>query len=271
MSEKITHYREENFSLYQVNGNYTLLLQLDSLTFSYAVVYQNRLMAWAADCDLNEFDDPSPAHDLLTYNYKTVVTGLPSTGFTLVPQALYNADHLAGFARFLDVKPSEKVFSQALDDSNYVIYKADSEMIAEAEKFGLDSVVFMAKGWIAAVAKNNPHPSHIYLNLDKKQVEILYFSGSKLRFYNTFHFNNTDELTYYAIYAAQQLGLEPQNLILILSGDIEMEDDNAKRLAEFFNGVELNNLQTLVLPPQVAAHQIMALAALSLCVSSEVY
>ena len=271
MSEQVSYYREENFSLYQVNNNYSLLLQIHANAFSYAVIYQNRLMAWAEDCDYKELDDPAEEHDLLTYDYKNRVIGLPASGFTLIPEVLYNANHLGDLARFLDVKPTEKVFAQPLDDINYVVYKQDDKIIAQAEKFGLDKTVFMAKGWIAAIAASQPHPDQLYLNLDKKQVEILYFANNKLRFYNTFYFNNSDELAYYAVYVTQELQLKPENLNLVLSGDVIIDDSNAGRLSQFFNGVELNHLRPLSLPAEIPSQKILALAALSLCVSSEVY
>jgi hypothetical protein len=271
MSEQITHYREDHLSLYQVNSNYTLLLQMQAETFSYAVVYQNRLVAWAKDCPLNELNNPGDEHDLLIYTYEKVVVGLPSTGFTLVPNAVFSEDHIADFARFLDVQSSEKIFTEVLDSKNLVIYKCAENMIPITEKFGLQKTVFNATGWISLIAKNYPSEDNLYLNMDHKQVGILYFAQGKLRFYNTFEFNNPDELVYFAAFVAQELQLQPKSINLILSGHISLEDKNAARLSGFFNGVELNDLEVIDLPAQIKSNQILSLAALSLCVSSEVY
>jgi len=271
MSEHIYNYRDPNSSLYQVNSNYALLLQIYPASFSYAVVYQNRLIAWCEDCDLHLLDEPGEAHEFLNFEYKNVVTALPATGFTLMPNALFNADKVADLARFLDVKPSEKVLAQPLDDDNHIIYKVDDAIVKTAKMFGLQKTVYMAKGWINAVEGSNPPADNLYLNIDKQQVEILYFAAGNLRFYNTFTFNNPDELVYYTGFVAKELELQPHRLNLVLSGDINRDDKNASRLAEFFNGVEESSLKVLDLPDEIFPHQILALSALSLCVSSEVF
>jgi hypothetical protein len=270
MSENINYYRDNDLIVQQLNSNYTLLLQIYSTSFSYAVVYQHRLLAWAENCDLDLLNEPGNEHDLLSFDYKNIVVGVPSTGFTLIPDTLYNPDKIADLARFLDVKPNEKVFAQQLDDHNHIIYKVDEAVIATAQIFGLQKVVYIAKGWINAIAESKPAANDLYLDIDKSQASVLYFSAGKIRFYNTFEFNNPDELAYYAVFVAQELKLKTEDINLILSGDITIGDKNASRLAEFFNGVEPDHLQVLDLPDSIPSHQILALAALSSCVSSEV-
>ena len=269
MIDQITSYRDPYLSLYQLNSNYTLLLQIYPATFSYAIVFEDKLQAWAKDCELLVLDDPGSEHELLNYEYKKVVAGLQSTGFTLVPNALYNENRIADFARFLDVKPNEKIFAQPLDADNHIIYKVDERVVETAAIYGLRKTVFINKGWINAIAGNNPSNETFYLNVDKEQVDILNFNNGKIRFYNSFSFANPDELVYYAALVAQQLQLQPKDINLVVSGDIEETDENASRLSEFFASVERNYLNVLHFPLEVTANQLPALAALSLCVSSE--
>jgi hypothetical protein len=271
MSDHIYNYRDSDLSLYLMNSDYILLLQIYATTFSYAIVYQNKFMAWAEDCDLALLDEPGYEHQALTFDYKHVVAGLQPTGFTLVPALLFSEDKIGDFARLLDVKPTERVLAELLDDDNYIVYKVDEKTAATAQIYGLQKAVFINKGWITAIANSNPQKNNLYLNIDKNQVAILYFVNSKIRFYNTFEFNNPDELAYYTTYVARELQLQPQSLILIVSGDINIDDKNATRLANFFNGVEQNEISTLTLPSTFFKHQLLALSALSLCVSSEVY
>jgi len=269
MIDQITSYRDPDLSLYQVNSNYTLLLQVYPATFSYAIVYEDKLQAWAKDCELLVLDEPGSEHELLNFEYKKVVIGLQSTGFTLVPNALYNEDKIADFARFLDVKSNEKIFAQPLDADNHIIYKVDERVVETAGIYGLRKTVFVNKGWINAITNNNPSNQTFYINIDKEQADILNFNNGKLRFYNSFSFNNPDELAYYAAFVAQELQLKPKDVNLVLSGDFEETDENAARLSEFFGSVEKNYLNVLHFPLEVSANQLPALAALSLCVSSE--
>jgi hypothetical protein len=271
MTDHIYNYRDPNIGLYQLNDNYTLLLQLYAASFSYALVHKNRLIAWCEDCDLKLLTEPGQTHEFLNYDFKNVVVALPSTGFTLVPNALYDENRVAEIARFLDVRPKEKVFAHQLDDANYIVYKAAEAIAKRAEKFGLQKTVHISKGWLAAIAANNPQSYNLYLNIDKKRVELAHFNAGKLRFYNSFDFYNADELVYYTGLVVKELELAPRNTNLVLSGDINMDDNNSARLAIFFNGIEESELKVLSLPAEIFPHQVLSLTALSLCVSSEVY
>jgi len=271
MADQVYNYRDSNTGIYQVNDQYVLLLQVYPDSVSYAVVHQNKLIAWCKSCEHAILSEPGQMHEFLNYKYKNVVTALPSTGFTLVPDALYNAGRIASIARFLDVKPNEKVFGQALDDENHIIFKTDEAIIRKVENFGLQNVAHVSKGWIKVIGANNPASYNLYLNINKNQVEIAWFSNSKLRFYNTFAFYSPDELVYYTGLVAKELQLTQRTTNLVVSGDINRNDKNAALLAEFFNGVDENDLKLVELPAEIPPHHILSLTALSLCVSSEVF
>jgi len=262
------NYTDNNFNLYQAYS-YTLLLQLEAASFSYAVVYQNRLLVSAQNCDLNELSEPKHLSDLLSATYKNIIIGLPATSLTLIPNSLFSEDHVGSFARFLDVKETEKVFAQTLDDQNTIIYKTDGDLVRAVEKFNLQNTVYTARGWIKAIAKSSPPNDNLYLEIGKDIVHFLYFSSGSLRFYNTFEFKNEDELAYFTAFVAEELNLKPQQTTLVLSGDVSTDDKNMTRLNDFYTKVELNRLKVLDLPGHIASHKFLALAALSLCGSSE--
>lgn len=267
MSEDINNYQHTNFNLYQAYS-YTLLLKIEAPTFSYAVVFQNRLLLMEQNCDLQDLVQPGLSHDILSAVYNKTIIGLPATGLTLVPKSLFDPERVNTFARFLDVKPEEKVLAQPLDRDNYIVYKADERPIAMAATYGLENTVFGARGWIKAVAKND-HTGKIHMEIGKETVHFCYYTNNKLRFFNSFEFKNTDELVYFTSFVADELGLKPQYLTLVVSGDIMPGDKNASRLADFFRNVEFNTQQVVELPAELTAHKLLALTALSLCGSSE--
>jgi hypothetical protein len=134
---------------------------------------------------------------------------------------------------------------------------------------GLHNTVFSSKGWVTAMAKNNPDQHNLYLNINRDQVELVAFNSGKLRFYNKFEFKNNDELAYFTALVTTELGLQPADTNLYISGDIDADDKGINRLAEFFGKVQINDQQVLTLPEEIESHRILSLAALSLCVSSE--
>ncbi|HVV54126.1 MAG TPA: DUF3822 family protein, partial [Mucilaginibacter sp.] len=197
------------------------------------------------------------------------IIGLPFTGFTFVPLSLFNPDKIADFARFLDVKPGEKIFSQPMDEDNQVIFKVDADIASAIDgKFILRDIVFSPKGWITAAADDNPADTGLYLNITGNRVGILNFRDGKLRFFNRFEFETADELAYYAAFVTGELKQQPQDITVVVSGDVLTGDENMKRLSEFFGKVELNQLQPVALPDQAPPHTVLSLTALSLCGSS---
>ncbi|HEY4197801.1 MAG TPA: DUF3822 family protein [Mucilaginibacter sp.] len=269
MSNRNHHYRDPDFNAAQ-SGGYTLLVQIGVSSFSYAVVDQHKLLVLEENISTDELNNPSGEHSILSADYKQRIIGLSQNGFTFVPVSLFKPELAADFARFLDVKEDEKVFSQPLDKNNQVIYKlGDLVANAIAEKFDLKNTVFGAKGWIKLTATKNPGNHDLYVNIGNDQVELLNFRDGKLRFYNSFEFKTADELAYFAMFITEELQLHPQNITVVLSGDIAADDENAAHLAKFFGKVKLNDLKTIGLPEEIASHTVLTLTALSLCGSSE--
>ena len=268
MSEHNYKYTDERLTLSEA-ANYNLLLQVDPHSFSYAIAHNKKLLAWAENCPLGELTDPQELQDVLTANYKEVITGLTSGAFTLVPEALFDNEYSANIARLLDIAETDSVYAQPLDSKNTIIYKVDEAASAAQGVFANETIVYRAKGWITAVANSDPTSTDLYLNIENGTVEILNFTDNKLRFYNLFPYKNHEELAYFSAFVADELGLNAENLTLILSGDVNASDKSFTYLAEFFGNVKINDTKVLVLPEQVVPHKILSLAALSLCASSE--
>ena len=255
---------ETGFNLYQAYS-YSLLLQVESGSFSYAFVNHDRLLVSAQNCEIDELAHPKHLSEILTATYKKVIIGLPATGITLVPKKLFRADRVSDVARLLDVKENEKVFAQAFDDENCIVYKTPGFIASAVEKFGFQNTVYTATGWVKAILKNWPTADHLYLELGKNQLQIAYFSGNVLRFYNIFEFKNEEDVVYFTTLVTEELRLKPNQTTLVLSGDVLPDDRNMKRLAEFFPKIELNSIRVLSLPGQVPSYRVLSLAALSLC------
>lgn len=269
MSEQIYTYRDPSFDLNQAY-HYTLLIQIDAVSFSYAITDNQKLLAWDTNCSLDELSNPQELVWELTATYKKVVIGLPENGFSLLPTVLFNKQQVPNYARLLDVKPNEKVLAQVLDNDNFIIYKVDEKIITAIEKFDLDNTVYLNKGWITSVAQNNPANRDLYLHTENGKVSFLYFKNGKIRFYNSFEFTNEDDLAYYAAFVTEELDLKTNNLTLKLSGSIIPEDKYSTRLAAFFPEIAFYNPQLLELPAEISSQQILTLASLSLCGSLEV-
>jgi hypothetical protein len=264
MNDQANNFTDNSFNLHQAYS-YALLLQVELNTFGYAFVNYDRLLVSALNCDLDELAHPKQLSEILTATYKKVTIGLPATALTLVPKTLFRADRINDVARLLDVKVTDKVFAQVLDDENYIVYKTPAYIASAVEKFGFNNTVYTAKGWLKAILKTRPSADNLYLDFGRGQLHIAYFSGQIIRFYNIFEFKNEEDVVYYATLVCEELKLKPPHTTLVLSGDVIPDDKYMKRLEDFFPKIELNSIRVLNLPGQIPQHKVLSLVALSLC------
>jgi hypothetical protein len=268
MGEQTYSFRNPSFNIDR-STYYTLLIQVSKDSFSYAIINDKQLIASGADLKLAELETPTKLADVLTATYKNTVVGLTTEVFTLVPAQLFSKDQIANYAHLLNVKANELVLAQELDKKNFIIYKTDERTIAAVQKFGLNNVVYSGKGWITAAAQNDPSNHNIYLHAENGSAAFLYFKDGDIRFYNSFKYQTEDDLAYYASLVVAELGLNAHDVELKLSSNSTSEEKYNARLVQFFKDIVLFDPQILELPTAVNAQQILTLAALSLCGSSE--
>lgn len=268
MSEQTNIFRDDTLNLDQAY-DYALLLLVDAGSFSYAVTLKTQLLAYGTNCALSELTDQQ-LQELLTASYKKVTVGLTGNGFTLVPQAVFSAEHIGDFARLLDVKQNEKVLAQPLDEKNYVVYTVDEPRMNAVTRFDLKNTVFGSKGLIKAIAQNTPINKNLYLHITGNRAEFIYFKHNNLRFYNAFEFKDAKDIVYFSALVAQEIEMLPNYAVLMISGNINTGDELYTNLAGFYSEVILNEIPLLELPAEISSHQVLQLAALSLCESLEV-
>ena len=266
MTQQIHTYRDSTLNMAEAD-NYTLLVQVNMESFGYAIVDDKLLLACETNCNLSELAEPKNLYDRLTADYKKTVITLPANAFVLIPISLFDANSVSQYARLLDVKEDEQVIAQVLDHQNYVIYKVYERLYNTITNYGIKNMVFAPKGWMYAIDRSEPSDTDLFLNISGNQVEFAYYKNNRLRFYNKFEFNTTEDLIYFTIFVTDELELNQQSTALIISGGIDEEYELYKRLSEYFAVVMINDIGVLDLPASIPSYQILSLSALSLCAS----
>jgi hypothetical protein len=64
-----------------------------------------------------------------------------------------------------------------------------------------------------------------FINITKNQFEILVINNNKLILYNIFDFITKEDFIYYILFTLEQLKLNPEEIQIILLGDIEKESE----------------------------------------------
>ena len=69
--------------------------------------------------------------------------------------------------------------------------------------------------------KNKTDNNTLFLNVRDGGFDLVYFKNNKLHFYNFFRFNTKEDFIYFLLTAIEELQLNPEQLRLMLSGEID--------------------------------------------------
>ncbi len=68
-------------------------------------------------------------------------------------------------------------------------------------------------------------------------IDILFFEGKKLFFFNTFHYTSKEELAHLCLFVMEQLNLSPEKVPVVIYGEIEKRSKEIELLANFINNI----------------------------------
>lgn len=162
----------------------------------------------------------------------------------LVPKALFNEERLKDYVRY-----STKTY-----DNDYLVYDEvePHELInvyipfVNINNYLLDQLGgFEYKHYSTILLSNllntykySEHP-HLFFHLGSKRLSCVAIRDQKLLLYNTYPYHTAQDLLYYILFVAEQLGMDPKSLELLLSGQIEKEDPFFKLCHQYVRNVSL--------------------------------
>jgi hypothetical protein len=91
--------------------------------------------------------------------------------------------------------------------------------------------------WIALSMKQSQPGNRMFLHFDRQKFDIAIFADNQLQFFNSFSFENVEDILYYTLYSAEQLKIRPSEIDLQLCGDIDTGSDAAGLLREYLASV----------------------------------
>jgi hypothetical protein len=102
----------------------------------------------------------------------------------------------------------------------------------------------------------NLEDNFYFVNISKNNFEIIVFKNKKLELFNSFNFNTKEDFIYYILFTAEQLNLNPEELKLVLLGEIEKESELFTILYQYVRNItfyEPSNFSTL-LKNEISSH-----------------
>jgi hypothetical protein len=88
--------------------------------------------------------------------------------------------------------------------------------------------------------KNTPEPQ-LVLNINKGNFDIILIDGNKLLFCNSFKHYADEDVIYYLLFACEQLKLNPENISITISGQIEKNSALYELLNKYLRKISFIN------------------------------
>ena len=165
---------------------------------------------------------------------------------TVVPEPLFDKNNALSYLKFNskilqnDYVAFDKIFNNEcvnvyipyVNINNYIFEMFDSFIYKHYSSIILEKVKLNEK--------NTATPS-LYLNINVNHMELIYFVKNKLVFYNRFDFNTKEDLIYYLLFSIDQLKLNPEEIPIVITGDISKDDDNYMIIYKYIRNVSVFN------------------------------
>lgn len=165
---------------------------------------------------------------------------------TVVPEPLFDKKNALSYLKFNskilqnDYVAYDRIFNNEcvnvfipyVNINNYIFKMFDSFVYNHYSSIILEKVKLNEK--------NTTTPS-LYLNININHMEITYFVKNKLVFYNRFDFNTKEDVMYYLLFTIDQLKLNPEEIPVVITGNISEDDDNYKIIYKYIRNVSIFN------------------------------
>ncbi len=239
-----------------------LCLELAPQRLRLTLLDAQRRMVW-----LDEFDQTSLLtdqvlfpqlsalfrdHPLLCYDQFQVIRVAVSTpAFTLVPTPLYRREYAGSYLSLMrGHQPPAQELALAYEHTEgftgvFGIGRDVTEFMGEQFPMQTFTYVHQQSALIRAsqaVDRQLLSRQNLFLYLEDDQATMLFREGHELRYANQFGYKNVADLTYYALYVLDELGVDAETVTALVYGAITPFAESFVSLARFIPGLRIGVL-----------------------------
>lgn len=196
---------------------------------------------------------------------------------SLVPEALFDKKEKASLFDFnMAGGPfdSEDIHFDKLRISDAVcLYYIDPEVERICKEFFPEAVFYHHSTVLiqALLLKymNQENELHLFVNTASSRLDIVRIKGKKLEYINSFSFNTAEDYMYYLIFVVEQLGLNPESVKLIMTGEVERNSKLTDLVRKYVRSISFAERNTdfrySFVFDQLPGHYYFNLLNLALC------
>ncbi len=175
------------------------------------------------------------------FPYKSVFLMYENKYSTLIPEPLFSEEKKNLYLGFNQPfqENSRIVFDVLKNNQAVNIYYIPNQVVEKVKNFWANvKILHFSTALIESLSanfKNKADAKTLFVNLRSSCFDLVYFKENKLHFYNTFDFNTKEDFIYFLIISIDQLMLNPENVKLILLGNISKTDETYTMIQQYIN------------------------------------
>ncbi len=220
--------RTDKFCLeLQISQENLVLAVLDNLTNDFLAFESYPFKKINAEQTLaNQLDKIIVEHEWLSAGFKRVDACVISEKFTLVPAAFFDSTKISDYLKFNQpLETDELILNDVLRNAEARnVYALDQQLEKSLKK--ISSAVRIRHHFsplierILSVYKNKTG-RRAFVHVQNQRFDLVISDGGKLLMANSFNFQTGEDFIYFLLFACEQLKMNPEELELEISGEIE--------------------------------------------------
>ncbi|ALJ03957.1 hypothetical protein APS56_01780 [Pseudalgibacter alginicilyticus] len=178
---------------------------------------------------LNQLKSIFETEDQLNDNFTSICVIHVNELSVLVPKPLFSEAALADYLKFntkilksdfitydnIPCNDSVNVYVPYVNINNYIYDKFGTFTFKHFSTVLVEQILLIEK---------NSETQKVYAHMASNHFEIVIVNKGSLLLYNTFEYSTSEDFIYYLLFAAEQLGLNPEVCELVFLGDIVKDD-----------------------------------------------
>lgn len=169
-------------------------------------------------------------HPLLHYDqFAHIRVAVNASAFTLIPNELYRKEYASNYLTLMrgHQPPPNEIASAYEHDEGFTVAfgldRAISEFVGGQYPLQPITYVHQASTLIRATQRiDQPETAtqKLFLHFEEEFVFVLFRDAHRLTYCNRFGYKNVQDLVYYVLYVADELGVDPDTLTVLAYGEI---------------------------------------------------
>jgi hypothetical protein len=252
----------------------TLYFRAERFSFSlYDPIENGSYFYWESEKQRDVFalfKDIFFDNEWFTLTFRKVYFMNYTTGFTYIPDLIYEDKYKKNFMTFLFPENQGKILNHSLQVTGLTILHQLPEAVYDFFKRIYIHIEFIhhTASLIAYFQERSRivNAKQIIINKNEDGIDIICFSRGKLILCNHFPCHSVRECTYYILYAWKHLNCDQQKDFLYIAGDNSSKKELMEQLRQYVHNVIPVNIVPEAHFEQIDTGNIpFELAALSLC------